>query len=777
MDPIPVTPPGVDPGAFGDMAVTARDEVIAVWNGYPGSSSECGTYVAIETPEGGFASQRLSTVASYENAVATDGTGGAIVAWATQNDVYASYRAPGQTFDPAQNVGKGGGGLALAMNGRGDAALLFVRYNSTDHTRQMWGSFRPAGGSFLPPQQISDTIPSALHTRGSVAITNSGEVVFAWLGINTLGHTELQAAIRSPLGTLGPIQRLSDPQHVVTPPWGSLGLDVDHGGNAVLTWNEQESPEDQFGALWAARRPAGESFGKAFPLGGATYWSEGAPIAIAPEGRGVIAWTEYDGSKRVQAVSVDLRSGKFADPVPASSDSAAGHEPIALAVDAQGDSVIFFVYGREYDNDAGEIRAIRRNFAGEIETEQPIKCPRSNGWPVAAALDSTGRALLYWRREAMTSVNPFFLSQDDEASTGSPERCAAIRPSPNPALPGQTVTFDGSWAHTPDNDGSYAFWSWDLDWDGSFETVTGPNPIASRTHDTPGTHWVQMMVVWGDAFGCCGRKIFWESFVVQELSQTPTPPPPEESAPPPPGESAPVSDSSDGTQDHPLREEPVVKVANLGFSHDTATQCGAPIGVAARLVNDSSVDAEAARVELLPGSDVVIESGAASQLVSDGRLPAGEHSEAHKWTVKQLAPGRRKLTITGYAQAPGGAFYQYPHPVELSCERYPSELASRTAEAKRGTIVATGHVKPAQPGTKPGGEVEVVARRVGHDRRVHETARVRDDRSFTARLPACEPGDWKLRARYQGSTGYLPSGTSWRDTVNVSRKHARACVE
>lgn len=247
----------------------------------------------------------------------------------------------------------------------------------------------------------------------------------------------------------------------------------------------------------------------------------------------------------------------------------------------------------------------------------------------------------------------------------------------------------------------------------------------------------------------------------------------------PGGGTSPGGGSGGGSEPkgEPAASSPTVRVSNLSLSAELPVQCGVPVGLVARLLNDSSSDAQAARVELLSGDDVVIESGGASQVVSDGTLAAGEHSELHGWTVRQLAPGRRELTITGYAAAPGGTYYHYPYTVAIECERYASKLASEVVRAKRGGIVAIGRVEPAKHGIDPGGEVEVVAKRLGRRGRAKITSEVRKDGSFRARLSACKPGRWQLRARYMGDAGYRPSKTSWPEKVRVSRRQAQACAE
>jgi len=61
---------------------------------------------------------------------------------------------------------------------------------------------------------------------------------------------------------------------------------------------------------------------------------------------------------------------------------------------------------------------------------------------------------------------------------------ARISVAPNPALTGQTVSFDAS-GTTPA--ASILTYQWDLDGNGSFETDTGAVPTTSRSYTSPGT--------------------------------------------------------------------------------------------------------------------------------------------------------------------------------------------------------------------------------------------------------------------------------------------------
>ena len=59
---------------------------------------------------------------------------------------------------------------------------------------------------------------------------------------------------------------------------------------------------------------------------------------------------------------------------------------------------------------------------------------------------------------------------------------ASFTVAPNPAQSGQQVTLDGS--ATTDPDGTIAKYEWDLDGNGSFETNTGTNPVATTSYPT-----------------------------------------------------------------------------------------------------------------------------------------------------------------------------------------------------------------------------------------------------------------------------------------------------
>jgi YD repeat-containing protein len=69
---------------------------------------------------------------------------------------------------------------------------------------------------------------------------------------------------------------------------------------------------------------------------------------------------------------------------------------------------------------------------------------------------------------------------------------ASFTVSPSPATTNQTVTFNGSASSDPD--GPLAKYEWDLDGNGSYETNTGTNPVATKSYTAKGNVTVGLRV-------------------------------------------------------------------------------------------------------------------------------------------------------------------------------------------------------------------------------------------------------------------------------------------
>lgn len=122
---------------------------------------------------------------------------------------------------------------------------------------------------------------------------------------------------------------------------------------------------------------------------------------------------------------------------------------------------------------------------------------------------------------------------------------ASFVASPNPAQPGQTVSFDGSGSNDPD--GTVAKYEWDLDGNGSFETDTGAVASAARAYADPATVTVRLRVT--DNLGVVSDAVTRSLQVAAPTgppSATPTPTPTATSGPIPTPTGTPVAPKPKG---------------------------------------------------------------------------------------------------------------------------------------------------------------------------------------------------------------------------------------
>jgi rhodanese-related sulfurtransferase len=108
----------------------------------------------------------------------------------------------------------------------------------------------------------------------------------------------------------------------------------------------------------------------------------------------------------------------------------------------------------------------------------------------AAALSEAGYS---WQVRAVDTVGNTTATETRTFNTGGAPS-AAFTISPNPALAGRSVTFDGK---TSGDESGIAHYEWDLDGDGGFETDGGSTTTATRVYQAPTTLTVGLRVTDG----------------------------------------------------------------------------------------------------------------------------------------------------------------------------------------------------------------------------------------------------------------------------------------
>ena len=119
---------------------------------------------------------------------------------------------------------------------------------------------------------------------------------------------------------------------------------------------------------------------------------------------------------------------------------------------------------------------------GSYETDTGATASASRSYPAAQTL-TTKLRVTDTRGASAETTRPLRINAAPSAS---------FTASPNPALAGQSVSFNGGGSTDPD--GSIAKYEWDLDGDGSFETNTFNTPTTSRSYSSAGTLTVKLRV-------------------------------------------------------------------------------------------------------------------------------------------------------------------------------------------------------------------------------------------------------------------------------------------
>jgi hypothetical protein len=317
-------------------------------------------------------------------ALAVDRRGGAVAVWtqAYQGHHYtilAAQRAPGRRFGRRQAVGRTdrfvGGAPQVAVNARGDAAVLWAR------ARAVQLATRGADGRFGSPQ----TIPALRPVTGGVVVAADGSAVAVWTAHGTVYASRRRAGHRFgraiALNAGGP---------------GADGATVAIGadGTVAVAWQTRR-------AAFAAVSERGGAFGRPQIVASfAPFAGVSRPaVVVTPSGETIVGWTQAAGVSRGEAAVASRPAGRsFGAAQVLSAPGVSGDRP-ALAVERRGEVVAAW-------SEAGPIGpsakwwpagAVRPPGAAAFLAGEPIGGPGDALAPVAL-LGADATATLLWRR-------------------------------------------------------------------------------------------------------------------------------------------------------------------------------------------------------------------------------------------------------------------------------------------------------------------------------------------------------------------------------------------
>jgi hypothetical protein len=374
------------------IAVDAQGNVVAVWRGgvdggevrVQGAVRPAGgpwqAPVDISKPGLDGSSPPGRTVPGPQ--LALDAHGNAVAVWqrfngtslvvqAAERPAGGRWRAPADVSVPGA-AGEDSGSPDVAIDARGNAIVVWHRFDPVRRLNRVQSASRPAGGTWQPPVAVSSVDVDATGAR--IAVDAQGGAIALWdRPAAGGGDPTAQSAVRQPDGTWQAPQDIPGSSFRV-----NADLAVDPAGNAVVVW---ERIVFEPGVL-AAVRPAGGS------------WQ--GPVRLASTG--LVPRVDYDAAGNATAIWGSANAGVMVasrtaggDWQPAATLDATGGTVVAnVAVDAGGDAIATWSNA----NHPGAMA--RRRIAGAWQETTRLSADGRSPSTPELAVDPSGNAVAAW---------------------------------------------------------------------------------------------------------------------------------------------------------------------------------------------------------------------------------------------------------------------------------------------------------------------------------------------------------------------------------------------
>jgi hypothetical protein len=366
MAPVTLSPEG---GTRPLVKMTPSGHAIAVWS----DPSFNDVFVADMPPLGSFgAPRKLATAAATLPVTAIGANGDAVVAWgdATDNLLRVAVRPAGGEFGEPTALGDPGHGLlpsrsnaaAVAVGPGGTALISWLEtkndrdfYSNREHYIRVRAAWRPPGGQFGAPQDISHFYSGTSDL--SATIDTSGRATIAWVagapdekpsnwagpqpGCGTADCSQARSHVWSAMGTaagFGAPVDVSGHVGFVAFSTGNMALAGNGSGEVVAGWRQDEVAGR--GGAWGATRNPDGVWGAPRSLNrGASFPARDFATAIDERGNAVVAWAgECELAFRYRPAGADFGPVQEGCTDSQSAEPAAGIDAAGRAVVAWGDN-------------------------------------------------------------------------------------------------------------------------------------------------------------------------------------------------------------------------------------------------------------------------------------------------------------------------------------------------------------------------------------------------------------------------------------------------------
>ena len=323
--------------------------------------------------------------------VAVDASGNALVVWERNNGTHdiiqSAFRPAGGSFAAPIDISptdQRSTDPQVKFDASGNALAVWTSFNGTNRIVQ--SAFRPAGGAFATPVDLSATGQNA--SLPQVAFDASGDALAVWIrsdGTNNI----VRSAFRPAGGAFAPAVDLSAAGQSAADPQVAF----DASGNALAVWHRSDGSKD---IVQSSFRPAGG----AFPAAGSDLSASGQnafqpQVAFDASGNALAVWIRSNGTNYIVQSSSRPAGGAFAAPVDLSAIGQDGLQP-QVAFDASGNALA--VWTRS-DGTNDIVQSSSRPAGGAFPAAgSDVSASGQDASQPQVAFDASGNALVVWER-------------------------------------------------------------------------------------------------------------------------------------------------------------------------------------------------------------------------------------------------------------------------------------------------------------------------------------------------------------------------------------------
>ena len=361
--------------------------------------------------------------------VATNARGDTVATWlrnvgGANYTVQAAFRPAGGSFGPPQDIGATtacffvallGPTPDVAIDADGGAAIVYLAPGAAS-VPTVRAAIKPPGGAFGAPVDLSDDVRSADAPR--VAMNPSGFAVAVWEwddGANDV----IQVATRQPGGAF---QTSATPLSAAGAPAATPDVAVNEAGAAVTTWSRSNGTVD---IVQARVKPAGTATFSPFQdlsATGAVGQDAAAPdAAIEAGGNSTVVWTRDDGTRvRLQARNLNAAGVAAAGTGDVSGDGEDALNP-ALALDPAGNAVVVYGSCPAGTSTNCSVRSASRPAGGSFGAVQTISAAGDQAFSPRVVMDAAGVATAVFSPLSSTDIRVLMTRRPPGGTFGAVE--------------------------------------------------------------------------------------------------------------------------------------------------------------------------------------------------------------------------------------------------------------------------------------------------------------------------------------------------------------------